>query len=512
MNDLTKKPLNLNRIEFWAATTMYVFAVFFLVAKGTQSNINIDGIPTPFKYGFEENRSEYSFYSNYFFPQIVRYTTFYGSFLLLNFLIIPAFIKRQSLLTNILLSILLFFAIGLTLGVADTYLKTYLLAELKSDQAGYNYIFQQSFAYSCWLMLMFGFYTVIKYAAQYLLMNSELIQAKYEIVTREGLIAFVLWMISVFLLLIGNAADEIIAVWAVVFPFAIGLYWYSFHVFIPRALEKKNPFRNYLGKIFLVVLLSVLPVSLLSLIMFNHSGEVAVVNLFNAGFQLLITAPVGWVIYKRRIAGNQEVFTLQTALGHSNANLDFLRSQINPHFLFNALNTLYGTALHENADRTGEGIQKLGEMMRFMLQENIQEKISLAREVEYLNNYIGLQKLRTDISSNIQIESIIEEQVSNLQISPMMLIPFVENAFKHGISLREPSHIRITLQTKGDTLFFDVQNSIHLKPDNDPEKNKSGIGLNNIKQRLQLLYPKKHELMIRETGSEFFVHLTLQLN
>jgi LytS/YehU family sensor histidine kinase len=93
----------------------------------------------------------------------------------------------------------------------------------------------------------------------------------------------------------------------------------------------------------------------------------------------------------------------------------------------------------------------------------------------------------------------------------MLLIPFVENAFKHGISFREPSHIKINFETKDKTLNFDVYNSKHVKQENDPEKDKSGIGLNNVKQRLELLYPGKHELIIRETGKEFFVHLTLQL-
>ncbi|HWW39296.1 sensor histidine kinase, partial [Pedobacter sp.] len=206
-----------------------------------------------------------------------------------------------------------------------------------------------------------------------------------------------------------------------------------------------------------------------------------------------------------------EIFTLKTELGKSDATLHFLKSQINPHFLFNALNTLYGTALQEHADRTSEGIQKLGDMMRFMLQENMEDKISLSRDVEYLKNYIDLQKLRTSVSTDVTIETQIEEQLNELQIAPMLLIPFVENAFKHGISLQYPSHIKITLQTRSDTLYFDVYNSIHLKSVNDPERFKSGIGLQNVKQRLALLYPEKHELIIRENAKEFFIHLTLQL-
>jgi LytS/YehU family sensor histidine kinase len=176
------------------------------------------------------------------------------------------------------------------------------------------------------------------------------------------------------------------------------------------------------------------------------------------------------------------------------------------------LNTIYGTAIQEKAERTGEGIEKLGDMMRFMLQENMQEKISLAREIEYLNNYIGLQKLRTDPNPCIKIETDIQPDVSLVQIAPMLLIPFVENAFKHGISFREASHIKIALEFKNNRLYFDVYNSKHIRNENDPEKDKSGIGLNNVKQRLKLLYAGKHELIIRETGKEFFVHLTIQLS
>ncbi|HEY1007373.1 MAG TPA: histidine kinase, partial [Sphingobacteriaceae bacterium] len=181
-------------------------------------------------------------------------------------------------------------------------------------------------------------------------------------------------------------------------------------------------------------------------------------------------------------------------------------------FLFNALNTIYGTAIQEKAERTGEGIEKLGDMMRFMLQENMQDKISLSREIEYLENYIGLQRLRTDQNPGLNIETSIATEFRSLRIAPMLLIPFVENAFKHGISFREPSHIRISLEVRDEVLNFDVYNSKHEKPEHDPEKDQSGIGLSNVRQRLHLLYPKKHDLTIRETGKEFFVHLTLQLS
>ena len=124
----------------------------------------------------------------------------------------------------------------------------------------------------------------------------------------------------------------------------------------------------------------------------------------------------------------------EKALVKSKADLQFLRSQTNPHFLFNVLNTLYGTALQKKADRTSEGIQKIGDMMRFMRHENKLDLIEMRREVEYLENYIALQKLLTQSSPGIIIEDNIKGQNCKYKIAPMLLIPFVENAFKHGIS------------------------------------------------------------------------------
>jgi LytS/YehU family sensor histidine kinase len=112
-------------------------------------------------------------------------------------------------------------------------------------------------------------------------------------------------------------------------------------------------------------------------------------------FEAAIIIPVSWWIYQARHNRKLEVHGLKTALDHSEAGLDFLRWQINPHFLFNALNTLYGTALQEKASATGEGIQKLGDMMRFMLHDNVMEHIPLDKEIAYLQNYIALQRLRT---------------------------------------------------------------------------------------------------------------------
>ncbi len=509
MKDLIKKPIDFGRIEFWAATTMYVFSVFLLVSKATQGN---DSNWTSNSDEFVNRQLEYSYFSNYFIPKLIRYSFFYCSYLLLTLAIIPSLIKKERLGLNIVLIIILFIALSVALGITDTWIKGYLFADNKDKEAVYETLFKSNFIYCFWLMMMFAFYQIIKSTGLHFVENSKNLQGKDQLLNRDTIFACIVWMIGFFLLLISDAPEHIIGVFGFIVPFSIGLYWYSLHLLIPQARLKKNEFRAYLWKVLIVLVIAILPLSLMIFVfMNNHSNALPAINMLNAGFQLLITAPFSWYVYRQRLADNYELTSLKTALGNSSANLDFLRSQINPHFLFNALNTLYGTALQENADRTGEGIQKLGDMMRFMLEENMQEKITLNREIDYINNYIGLQRLRTQSSPDIVIQTDIDNQVNNLSITPMLLIPFIENSFKHGISLREPSHIKITLHIKGNGLYFDVYNSIHVKADNDPEKNKSGIGLNNVKQRLQLLYPNKHELIIRENAKEFFVHLTMQL-
>jgi two-component system LytT family sensor kinase len=226
--------------------------------------------------------------------------------------------------------------------------------------------------------------------------------------------------------------------------------------------------------------------------------------------QLLGITPLAWIIFQRRKDKILELRGLQQALGQSEADLQFLRSQINPHFLFNVLNTLYGTALQEEALRTAGGIQQLGDMMRFMLHDNHQDKIPMSKEVEYLTNYIALQRLRTETSPLIRIETAIDEVLPDAMIAPMLLIPFVENAFKHGISLREPSWVRIRLNGEGKKMLFEIRNSVHARQGADPEKSKSGIGLKNVLHRLNLLYPGKHAFFVNQDDKEFFVQLMIE--
>ncbi len=224
-----------------------------------------------------------------------------------------------------------------------------------------------------------------------------------------------------------------------------------------------------------------------------------------------VIIPLTYLLYFNQRKQSLQMVHLRQELGQTSADLKLLQSQINPHFLFNVMNTIYGIALQENAERTAEGVQKLGDMMRFMLHENQQDSILLSREVEYLKEYIDLQSLRTAPVDTVQISYEIPEILEGYHISPMLLIPFVENAFKHGISLNKPSWIRINLSVSDGVLKFSVYNSIHRLQDHDPESAHSGLGLENVKHRLNLMYAKQHHLHIEETVVEFFAFLTLQI-
>lgn len=187
--------------------------------------------------------------------------------------------------------------------------------------------------------------------------------------------------------------------------------------------------------------------------------------------------------------------------------LKFLRSQVNPHFLFNVLNNLVSMARHRS-DQVEPSLMKLSGLMRYMLYESDEKKIPLNAECQYLRNYISLQELRFD--EDVVIQSHIPEGDDGYTIAPMVLIPFVENAFKHGITLQEKPTIQIDLKLKEDQLYFKVTN--RFENEISSKDNNSGVGLGNVKARLKLLYPRRHNLLIKKNNGFFEVDLYIKLN
>ncbi|MFZ4523794.1 MAG: sensor histidine kinase [Bacteroidales bacterium] len=188
------------------------------------------------------------------------------------------------------------------------------------------------------------------------------------------------------------------------------------------------------------------------------------------------------------------------------SELAFLKSQVNPHFLFNILNNICSLA-RKKSDETENAIIKLSQIMRYMLQDSKDEKVSLEKEIEYLQSYIELQRLR--LSESVKIDFSIDGRPELFSIEPLLLIPFVENAFKHGVSYQESCEIRINLVCIDQSLSFRVENHI-VKHTGGSVEQGSGIGLKNVTRRLDLLYPGKHQLLISENGNQYKVTLDIQ--
>jgi LytS/YehU family sensor histidine kinase len=184
--------------------------------------------------------------------------------------------------------------------------------------------------------------------------------------------------------------------------------------------------------------------------------------------------------------------------------LSFLRSQINPHFLFNTLNNIYSLALVKS-DATANAVLKLSAIMRYVLNETKHDSVALGQEIEFMKHYIELQKMR--LTNKVLIEFLTEGEVEGKKIAPLILIPFVENAFKYGISTKENSSILFTVKTDERGIQFTSKNT-HI-PGIQANGEQTGIGLKNTKRRLELLYPDRHSLTVDNENNEFIVHLTL---
>lgn len=186
--------------------------------------------------------------------------------------------------------------------------------------------------------------------------------------------------------------------------------------------------------------------------------------------------------------------------------LNYLRTQTNPHFLFNSLNSIYSLA-HKKSDLVPDAIVTLSEMMRYMLYETDNKYVLLEKEIDYIKNYIDLQKLRLNNIENISIN--IHGNTKDKFIEPMLLISFIENAFKYGTDYKGTAYVKIVIIIEDNTFTFWIENKIENNK-KDPEN--SGIGLANIKNRLTLLYPNTHQLDIKSTDSKYTVNLVLQLD
>ncbi len=294
----------------------------------------------------------------------------------------------------------------------------------------------------------------------------------------------------------------------------IGLAAYAnYFIFLPRFLKHKNIGRYFIE--FIVPFLAIMFVHILvKRYIFSDGSER--LQFFLATYKFFFTHSfvaffiVAFVGMLKFVENWFELEAKTKAIENEKltAELRFLKAQVNPHFLFNTLNNLYYLAT-VNSPKTPEVIDKLSQMMRYMLYDSNHPKISISKEIEYMKNYIDLEKLRLD--NQVPIKFDILGEISNRQIVPLIFITFLENAFKHGVSnTSKNAFVDISIKIEGDKCFYTVENA-KLANKAVQDLTKSGIGLSNVKRRLELSYPQNYKLEVTESETNYKVELSINL-
>lgn len=222
----------------------------------------------------------------------------------------------------------------------------------------------------------------------------------------------------------------------------------------------------------------------------------------------ILSLSLGYGLTKNWIISNK--LQQQLVSDKLTTELKYLKAQINPHFLFNTLNMAFASAIKSNDEPTADIIEKLSGLMRYVLYESNEDKVILEKELYYIDNYINLQlqRLSPEIANQVKYE--VKGNYQNLRIAPMILVPFIENVFKHGVMLTKKPEMSISLSLSSATLILETTN---LKNNGTigTDKAHSGIGMKNVKERLLLLYPNLHTLEIKNEEHFFKVRLEIQL-
>lgn len=293
----------------------------------------------------------------------------------------------------------------------------------------------------------------------------------------------------------------------------ITVAYINYFFVLPRFLEHKKIWRYLLEFLIPFVILITLRVHFVRFLIdgYTHQRpyfystfyivEVCVITLFITFFIAMLKFAADWfeLAARQRENENQQL----------TAELNFLKAQINPHFLFNTLNNLYYLAYTKSANTT-EVISKLSQMMRYMIYDTNHALVPLAKEIEYMRNYISLERLRLNDQIPIKLE--IEGNSEGVLITPLIFITFLENAFKHGVSNNFPkAWVNVRMKLVENECLYEVENS--KIPTTKPEsEEKSGIGLQNVKRRLELSYPERHTLAIDNTAERYLVKLKIILS
>ncbi|PYF72607.1 sensor histidine kinase [Pedobacter nutrimenti] len=289
--------------------------------------------------------------------------------------------------------------------------------------------------------------------------------------------------------------------------YLIGVFYLNGFVLIQKLFYRHRYFYYTFSVVLVYLSVLLLHYILFGILIHSVDFEWTRAAWFNLpAFLLTIAASTTYIMIYDRI--KMEKVDMERERETMKTELSFLRSQISPHFIFNILNNIVALVRLKSADLEPT-VMKLSGLMQYMLYETDEEKVSLKTEQEYLNSYIDLQKQR--FGKKVKVETEIELANENQEIEPMLLIPFVENAFKHGVGLIEHPQIRILLKTDRDSLSFMVYNKFSSY-EQEVKDHSSGIGLANVSRRLKLLYGNDHRLSIEKDGDWFKVDLWIKFN
>jgi len=295
--------------------------------------------------------------------------------------------------------------------------------------------------------------------------------------------------------------------------YALIVYFNLFYL-IPNYLSKKH-FLTYLILLILASFILTPLKVLIFYIKFQGKAEAQTQLLLNqfwyfassltvSGISTLVKITTDWYT---QLKEKQELET-QTM----QSELKFLKSQINPHFLFNTLNSLYALTL-KKSDQAPEIVLKLSEMMRYMLYECNEKKVLLSKEISYLQNYIDLERIRQGRNAEIQLH--VEGDPGDFSIAPLLFIPFLENSFKHGLgtAVRQDGFVQMEMKIQDNLLTFQIENSKSQRlPTSNPGRPSGGIGLVNVQRRLNLLYPQRFDLKLEDSPHIYKVTLSIELD
>jgi sensor histidine kinase YesM len=287
----------------------------------------------------------------------------------------------------------------------------------------------------------------------------------------------------------------------------IGIFYFNAYVIVPHFIHRKKHRLFFLTHIGLLVAYIVITGLFFNLLIGPQYFSLRPHILFNLFAYLFIFAcSTAYQLVRDRIkadklANEKENENLKT-------ELSLLRSQVSPHFMFNVLNNMVALA-RKQSDQLEPSLIKLSSLMRYMLYETDEEKVPLEKEIDYLQSYIDLQQQR--FGKNVNVKVCLKTVDDHYEIEPMLLIPFVENAFKHGTGLIKDATIDIELKAEKNMLNFSVRNKYNEESREIKDKS-SGIGLSNVKRRLNLLYGKNHGLLITRTDDWFVVSLQIYLH